>query len=296
MKVSIVIATFGRHDVLAATIRSLLELAKPADELVVVDQNPSHPDVVADQLAAWEAEGAILRLVRAAPSIPGAMNDGLLAANGDIVLYLDDDIVPCAQLVAAHQRAHRKQLNRIVAGQLLQPGEFPEPLVGAAFSYRSSVPQEVAGVIGANFSVGRQLALSIGGFDENFVSVAYRFEADFCDRARAAGATIWFEPAASARHLKVASGGTRSYGDHLRTWQPSHAVGEYYYLLNSRTVRARWRRIALRPLRAVRTRHHLLRPWWIPVTLVAEARGLIAASRLARRGPRLLAVPERTCT
>jgi len=37
--------------------------------------------------------------------------------------------------------------------------------------------------MGGNFSVKRDLALRLGGFDENFVHVAYRFEAEFCDRA-----------------------------------------------------------------------------------------------------------------
>jgi len=38
----------------------------------------------------------------------------------------------------------------------------------------------------------------------------------------------------------------------------------------------------------VMTRHHLLHPWWIPVTFVAEIRGLAQACRLKSRGPHLL--------
>jgi hypothetical protein len=48
------------------------------------------------------------------------------------------------------------------------------------------------------------------------------------------------------------------------------------------------RQILLRPLRAVRTRHHLRRPWWIPLTLIAELRGLLLALRLHRGGAKLL--------
>ena len=42
-----------------------------------------------------------------------------------------------------------------------------------------------------------------------------------------------------------------------------------------------------RILRSVRTRHHLRRPWYIPVTLIAELWGLCWAWMLARKGPAL---------
>ena len=35
--------------------------------------------------------------------------------------------------------------------------------------------------MGGNFSVRRRFALTLGGFDEQFVGAAYRFEADFID-------------------------------------------------------------------------------------------------------------------
>ena len=48
----------------------------------------------------------------------------------------------------------------------------------------------------------------------------------------------------------------------------------------------RAREFFARPLRAVMTRHHLRRPWWIPVTLVAELSGMAWALLLYARGPR----------
>jgi hypothetical protein len=88
--------------------------------------------------------------------------------------------------------------------------------------------------------------------------------------------------------LKVERGGTRSFGHHLTTVRPGHAVGEYYYLLRSAPMPAKLKGMLARPLRAVATRHHLRRPWWIPVTLVAELAGMGWALWLAARGPRLI--------
>jgi len=74
-----------------------------------------------------DAAARIRWLRRPRPSITGAMNAGLLAARGEYVLYLDDDVVPKADLVAAHLAAHHaNHLDarvEIVAGQVFQPGE-----------------------------------------------------------------------------------------------------------------------------------------------------------------------------
>jgi GT2 family glycosyltransferase len=141
--------------------------------------------------------------------------------------------------------------------------------------------------IGCNFSIDREVALEIGGFDENFWRAAYRFEAEFAYRLIKAGHSIGYEPHALLYHLKSPDGGTRAFSDHLRTSRPDHAVGEYYYLLRTWRGWPSLRAMAGRPLRAIATRHHLRSPWWIPVTLIGEIRAAVWAISLASRGPRL---------
>jgi GT2 family glycosyltransferase len=239
-------------------------------------------------LVSLEKKGRIRWIHLSAPSIPYAMNVGLKEARNDIVLFLDDDIIPGEKLIEAHLRSHAEGQN-IVAGQVLQPGEKPLPDDGSGgFRFCSTRRQWISEFIGCNFSVKRKTALALGGFDENFVHVAYKFEADFSDRALSAGEKILFEPAASIRHLKAKRGGTRSYGEHLRTVKPSHSVGEYYYLFRSKKVRHRIGKILYRPVRAIKTRHHMRHPWWIPVTLVSEFLGFLWAIFLFLRGPRFV--------
>jgi GT2 family glycosyltransferase len=143
-------------------------------------------------------------------------------------------------------------------------------------------------MVGCNFSVKRSIALALGGFDENFVQVAYRFEAEFAGRALARGERILFEPAASIHHLKEHRGGTRAFGQHLTTVRPSHSVGAYYYLFRTKAIRNRFLKMIARAGRSIRTKHHLLHPWWIPLTLLAEIFGFCWAAALAIRGPRLI--------
>lgn len=286
--ISVVIPTFGREAVLLETIRTLLELAEPADQILVIDQTPRHDKVTQQCLHGWHEASAVNWIRLPEPSIPHAMNVGLLEARSDIVLFLDDDIVPGDALVSAHRQAHHSVDCAIVAGQVLQPGERTDPPGCTIFSFRATRQQYINEFMGGNFSIKRTKAIEIGGFDERFVKVAYRFEAEFAHRVSASGGRIYFEPTASIRHLHAAKGGTRSFGSHLRTFLPNHTVGAYYFFLRGRLVEKRLSEILLRPLRSVRTRYHLERPWWIPIALIAEFLGFIWAIRLHMLGPKLL--------
>jgi GT2 family glycosyltransferase len=288
--ISIIIPTYQRERVLIDTIAHLLDLELAAPELLIVDQTAEHEPDTQRALAELVSTDKIRWIRLSHPSITHAMNVGLEQAGNDIVLFIDDDIIPGGDLISAHASAHAIQGCNIVAGQVLQPGEEPvsEEPAGAAFRFCSSRPGYITELMGGNFSIKRNLALELGGFDENFVQVAYRFEAEFAARALAAGEKIWFEPEASIRHLKAGSGGTRSYGDHLKTIRPSHSVGAYYYLFRSKETPNRLLKVFARPIRAIRTRHHLSHPWWILPTLLAEAAGFLWAVALVFRGPRLI--------
>lgn len=289
LSVSIVIPTYRREQVLVETIDHLLRLEPAPAEMLIVDQTPEHEPEVARALAHYEGAGRIVRIRLRAPSITRAMNIGLSRARGDIVLFLDDDLIPHPDLVGEHVAAHRRG-EHVVAGQVLQPWETDTDVGDDQEHslFASARSQYVTELMGGNFSVRRDLARRLGGFDENFVHVAYRFEAEFAGRVLAAGEKILFEPRASIRHLKAGSGGTRSFGHHLTTVYPSHSVGAYYFLLRSRNASRRLLNLMGRPLRAVRTKHHFTHPWWIPATLAAEAMGFCWAMFLYLRGPRLL--------
>jgi GT2 family glycosyltransferase len=148
-------------------------------------------------------------------------------------------------------------------------------------------------VMAGNLSVRRDKALQIGGFDENFIGVAYRFETEFAHRIWAQGGKILFQPEASIHHLRAPSGGTRSHGNHLTSVSPLHGVGDFYFALRQGLSLATLIYMARRPFREVCTRFHLKHPWWIPVKFLGEIRALLLAIRLRRQGPRYVACNEK---
>ncbi len=283
---TIVIPTFGREEILLETVAQVLVLTPT--ELIVVDQTPEHDEATRTRLAAWDREGAIRWIRLDAPSIPCAMNTGLVEAGDGIVLFLDDDIIPCPELLDAHRRAHEAHPDAdAVVGQILQPGEVPVP-VGEDFHFFSDSPQWISAAMAGNMSVKRARAVAVGGFDENFVGAAYMFETEFARRLARSGGKIFFEPSASIRHLRASRGGTRFHGTHFRTVTPAHSSGAYYNMFLESGIPGSVARVVRRLASSVATRHHMRNPWWIPATLVAEIRGLAQALALYRKGPRLL--------
>lgn len=293
--VTVVIPTYNRGAILVENLARIVDLEPPPFEIVVVDQTKEHPAEVEARLAGLWA-GAAIRWIRLEqPSIPFAMNEGLLLARTPIVLFLDDDVSPVADLAQQHAAAYRDARIAAVIGQCLQPGETPvhdaPPRAAAGvpdleLRFNHDEGRFVRNVIAMNLSVRRERALAIGGFDENFIGVAYRFETDFALRLTAGGDRIWFEPAARVDHLRMATGGTRAFGDHRTTTSPLHAVGDYYFALHHASSAIRY--VTWRLRRNVLTRFHATHPWTIPGKLIGELRGLLLARRLFREGRRLI--------
>lgn len=225
MKISVVIPTYGREQVLVETLQRVLELDPLPAEVVVVDQTPDHERETEASLVEWSAQGRIRWIRRAMPSIPASMNDGLVAAAGDVVLFLDDDVVPVPDLLRWHAEAFRCHAPAIVVGQVLQPGEESVAPVAGDFRFCNDAPAWIVDAIACNMAVHRATAIAAGGFDENFRGAAYRFEKEFALRAGRGARAVYFEPRASIRHLRAERGGTRAGGSHLTTLTPHHSVG-----------------------------------------------------------------------
>ena len=204
--ISIVIPTYNRGEVLVDTLSALLAMTG-YHELIVVDQTDIRDQAVEAKLHAWQTEGKIRMIRHQPPGVVAAMNRGLREAAGDIVLFLDDDIEPRPELLEAHSSALLAHPEAwAVVGRVKQPeGRSQKSEVrgrGAGvgclglrddldFDFDSDEPASITNVMAGNLSVRREMALALGGFDENFSPpVSFRFETEFAKRVIAVGGII----------------------------------------------------------------------------------------------------------
>lgn len=297
VRLSVVIPTFGRDNVLIETLSSLLSLESQADEILVMDQTPEHDTATRSLLTRWHDQRRISWHRLPQPSITKAMNHGLRSAEGSHVLFLDDDIMPHGGLVTKHFLAHCKDASLwATVGQVIQPWQTPEEVHASRhqcglstdfdFPFHSTIDQDVQNVMAGNLCVHRERALSIGGFDENFQGSAFRFETEFARRVGNAGGTIRFLGSAGIDHLRVPSGGTRNTGSHLTSADPKHGIGDHYYAFLHGAPGEAWRYSIQRVFREIATKFHATHPWWIPVKLLGELRALWEGRKLANRKKR----------
>ena len=104
MKVSLVLATFGRADYLAKLISSLVVQTSDCFELLVVDQNPDDR-VLPYVEQARQAGLAVKHLRLTKPNLSAARNRGIAEASGDVIAFPDDDCWYAPDLIEQVQQA-----------------------------------------------------------------------------------------------------------------------------------------------------------------------------------------------
>ena len=102
---SVVVPTYNRAPVLARCLDALAAQDPPPGEVVVVDDGSTD-----DTPAILAERGESIRVVRQDNGgRAAAKNAGVEAARGDVVLFLDDDVIATPGLVHLHAEHHRNR-------------------------------------------------------------------------------------------------------------------------------------------------------------------------------------------
>lgn len=283
------------------TVGQLLTQELLATEIILVDQTKYlKEDRTAQALTDLQSKAQVRWIRKSEPSIPKAMNCGLLEAKSEWVLFLDDDINVGADFVASHLKIINSKQALAHVGQVVQPWQEPNQrythyrrvdglLVDLNFPFNSHAPKQISNCMAGNLCVNRWAAIKAGGFDENFFGPAYRFETEFCRRfTKKHSQPFLYHPGPVLNHLYISSGGTRAHGHHLTSATPAHSMGDYYFALLQGHGVEKWRYILRRFFASVMAKFYVTHPWYIPVRIWAEARGLFAAIKATSQGQALI--------
>ncbi|MBD2194632.1 MULTISPECIES: hormogonium polysaccharide biosynthesis glycosyltransferase HpsN [Calothrix] len=225
--ISVVIPTYYREEALRDTVVDILKQDYPNFEVLVVDQTPKHQPEIQSYLEEMTTAGKIKWFRLDWASLPGARNYGIRRSQGDIILFIDDDVQLKPEFLSAHVKNYlQKPEVGAVAGRVFDrmklgdsggeleieylPPEAMEP--GVAWYHIDLVhtikPQQVLTARGCNMSFRREIFTKYGlRFDERFRGSAVREESDFCLRVRQTGYKIWYDPEANLVHLGEETGG-----------------------------------------------------------------------------------------
>ena len=221
MKASVVVRTYGRPEVAAGLLASLNKQEYNDFEVILVCQGEKEDfEKIKDSI---NTVYPLRYYYEARPSAPGARNAGIKQAQGEIVIFLDDDEEPDNDLIKAHLANYTDSSVGIVGGKVLEDScekDIPDSKIGMIRKFdareyggfRKDVRREnVMHVKGGNMSVRKDVAEEVGGFDERFEGTAEYEEFDFCLQVLKRGYKIVYDPAAVIKHLALPFGGSKTY-------------------------------------------------------------------------------------
>ena len=208
IRVSVVIPTYNRLDRLKRVLAGLENQDYPRDQFEVVVVSDGSRDGTHEYLQSRSTSLHLVLVIQENLGPAAARNQGYLHAGGEIVLFIDDDVIPIPQLISEHLRCHGQHgENVVVIGPMLSPSDhnlspwvsWEQSLLGEQYAHmlagrwQATARQFYTG----NTSLARRHLIESGGFDPAFrrgedVELAYRL--------KDAGIQFIFNPGAIGYH------------------------------------------------------------------------------------------------
>jgi GT2 family glycosyltransferase len=235
-ELSVVICTYNRHHDLEECLSSIFDLKVVPSEVIVVDSDSE------DDTKELKESFPIKFLSITQRNRELARNIGISKARGEIVAFLDDDVVICKEWMDSILEPYTDDGVGGVGGRVVPYGKaeefhvktsrhsvgrvFNDGLVIGNFDLPLENPIEVDSLIGCNMSFRRELLLETGGFDENYVGTSYRDDTDLCVRVRQLRYKLVYAPKALVWHKFKG----KSLGSEWLYWYVRNHV--YFYFKN----------------------------------------------------------------
>lgn len=232
IRISLIVPTFNRASYLYESLPSFLDqtLDPAAYEIIVVDNNSTDNtrEVAEKLLSAAKCQQKCI--FEPKQGLHHARNRGIREAQGDIVVFGDDDIVAGRSwLENLLSEFDRGSDIGIVGGKITPVWDEPPPrwiydygteLVHGVFAYLDYGDErlvlEQGWLFGCNFAIRRDIALAIGGsypdtFPRSLRHLSGSGEIAMIDGARRMGLKVVYLPSAHVQHHAAAARATLQY-------------------------------------------------------------------------------------
>lgn len=179
MRISCVLTTHNRRALLERTVQALLRQDCSNDRFEIIVVVDGSTDGTAEWLKSLDRGCCEVRIhEQPHQGQVRAINTGIRAATGEVVLFLDDDLAFDRTLVRRHLEAHERAHNIVAFGPVFV-AQDGRPGVASAFRRRAAErlfstledgkPSASFSFLGcANTSVSRDFLVETGGLDESF--------------------------------------------------------------------------------------------------------------------------------
>jgi glycosyltransferase involved in cell wall biosynthesis len=184
IELSVVIPTLNRKEILNVTLGALFDQTYPKEryEVMVVDDGST--DGTEQVVRATRAK--YLRQVAGKRGPTAANNLGIRNAEGQIILFMNDDVLASPQLIEEHMKIHKAHKNVIVQGKVINVPNL-EDLTQRHKGYAGGYSDLSLGYFTTwNASAPKDLLIKAGLFDEEFVKLSWE-DVEFGFRLRKMG-------------------------------------------------------------------------------------------------------------
>src|SRR6476620_5762014 len=170
---SIVMPTFQRRDIVCDALRSLTALDY-AGEVEIIIVSDGSTDGTADALAKIASPFPVRVIEQANRGASGARNRGASEASGNIILFLDDDMISDPDLIEQHAKMYRDGADAVIGRTPLHPNSAPGFLADSTSRWIAAQkvpsPSSVWDIFTGQLSIRRTVFEQVGGFDEAFTT------------------------------------------------------------------------------------------------------------------------------
>lgn len=287
LALSVIVATRNRRALLASTLPTILGQDLPAGDFEVIVVDDGSDDGTTRWLHTLQAPCALIVIEQGHGGPGAARNAGAAAARGELILFLDDDMICPPHLLRAHIDSHRGHACRVSFGAILPAMTESASL---AAMHVAAHAKEAAARLDAGAMVAEDLALDpnrslradlfrrAGGFDPGFGAARETAEAAW--RLVAAGAQFHYLPRAAVEH--VYAKGNEAFARDEALLDGAHEV----------RLARRHPRYRPRCAFSAMARTPLLRRWLRRMASTAPFDGLVALPLAICEGLRFLAWPR----